>query len=89
VRLRSRLVTDETGQPIETLFQVVQRREVEAGNKIELVCDEYDFDGNFAFFTQNDYPIYDAASDAQKQSGAFFSDGTNRFADGREPYVFI
>jgi hypothetical protein len=89
VRLRSRLVTDETGQPIETLFQVVQRREVEAGNKIELVCDEYDFDGNFAFFTQNDYPIYDTATDAQKQVGAFFSDGTNRFADGREPYVFI
>lgn len=89
VRLRSRMITDETGQPVERLFQVTQRRVVEAGNKIEFVCDEYDFEGNFAFITPNDYPNYAAASEAQKDGGAFFSDGTNRFADGREPYVFI
>lgn len=90
VGLRSYVVTSDTGELEDQLSQVIMREDIENGHKIRLTLQRFEFDGRFAYITENTRPTYSMSTDAQKARGAYFVDeGTLLFGDGGEPYQFI
>ena len=90
VRLRTRGLQDDTGREIEGLFQVTQRSEPRAGERIKIVVQSYQFAGRFAYATANDSPIYALATPAQRDPGMFACDPiTLKMPDGSPPYEAI
>lgn len=88
LEVTSRIVTDETGKPIPTLLEVVERSESVSGNELELVAQSYDYDGKYGYFMENTANDYDSATDLEKAEGAYFADEDGViFTD--EPYTFI
>jgi len=88
LRLSSRVAADEAGKPLAQLMQVIQVDDVKVGHKVRITAQKFQFDGRYAYFTENTRPVYDSSTDAQKARGAYWSDGTNLFSDGTGPYVF-
>lgn len=89
IRLSSRVAADEAGKPAQQLMQVIKREDVRFGHRIRVVAQKFQFDGRYAYFTEDTRPDYDASSQAQRDRGAYFSDGpSGLFSDGTGPYVF-
>lgn len=90
VRLRTRGLQDDTGREIEGLFQVTQRSEPRAGERIKIVVQSYQFAGRFAYATANDVPTYMLATAAQRDPGMFAADPiTLKMPNGDPPYEAI
>ena len=90
VRLTTSGITDETGQVLTELWQVIQRSEPQPGERVEIIVQRYQFDGRFAYATPNDTPHYLLASEAQRNPGFFACDPvTLRMPDGSAPYEAI
>lgn len=89
VRLKTRVSGDATGLSQFALYQVIKRTDLERGNKVEIVCEAYNFEGRYGFITPNDYPVFGSASESQKELGAFLADETLLFPDGSESYLLI
>lgn len=67
-------------------YQVIKRASPNDG-EIDLTLQRFDYAGNFGFWAPNDAPDYDAASDAQKDTMAFWGPNTgNTWPDGRPLY---
>lgn len=90
VRLRTHGLQDETGKGVTALYQVIQRSEPRAGERLEIVVQSYQFSGRFAFATPNDAPEYMAATEEQRDPGMFACNSiTLRMPDGSPPYEAI
>lgn len=90
VRLRTRGLQDETGKEVVGLYQVIQRSEPRAGERLELIVQSYQFSGRFSYATPNDAPNYTDASEAERDPGMFACDPiTLRMPDGSPPYEAI
>ena len=90
VRLRTRGLQDDTGREIEGLFQVTQRSEPRAGERIKIVVQSYQFSGRFAYATPNASPKYLPATAAQRDPGMFACDPiTLKMPNGDPPYEAI
>ena len=90
IRLRTRGIQDDTGAELTSLFQVTQRSEPKAGERIKIVAQSYQFAGRFAFATPNSTPTYLSASAAQRDPGMFACDPiTLKMPDGSPPYEAI
>jgi hypothetical protein len=88
--LESYIATDDTGDLQPNLTQVIMREDEVAGHKVKLTLQKFQFDGRYAYITENDRPVYAASSAAQKARGAYFVDETTlEFGDGTGPYVLI
>ena len=86
VELTTSATPDEFGVPLTERYQVRSRKKIKGGN-LGLQLERYFFDtGNRpAYFMEDDTPDYDAASDEDKDFGAFF---TTEDAPEFEPYLF-
>lgn len=90
VELETFGLQDATGLPLVERYQVIERSEPKAGEKIRVVVQRYQFDGRFAFATANDVPNYSLATPAQRDPGFFACDPiTLRMPDGSPPYEAI
>ena len=90
VRLRTRGVQDEIGAEKTSLFQVIQRSEPRAGQRMQIVVQSYQFKGRFAFATPNASPVYGSANAAQRDPGIFAADPvTLKMPNGDPPYEAI
>ena len=88
VELTSDQVTSDTGIPEAQLSQVIKREDIEAGHKIAITLQRFQFDQRYAYFTENSRPDYTSSSDAQKARGAYWVDATEIFGDGGDAYRF-
>jgi len=90
IRLRTRGLQDDTGAEEVSLFEVTQRSEPRAGERIRIVAQSYQFKGRFSFATPNDSPSYADATPAQRDPGMFACDPvTLKMPDGSPPYEAI
>lgn len=74
VQVESRVISDDTGKPIPTLFEVTQRTETVAGHEIELMAQEYRYEGNYGYIMANDANPYGSATDQEKEEGCYIAD---------------
>lgn len=90
VQLESRVITDDAGELMPVLSQVIMRDDVVSGHKVRVALQRFQFDQRYGFITENTRPVYDLSSDVQKARGAYFVDeSTLLFADGGGPYRLI
>lgn len=89
IKTQTRLRQTATGLPVLDEMQVVSREETQAGHRLRIKALSYKFEGNFIYFADESWPDYGSATDEQKATGWFMSDGDNDFADGRPPYVMF
>jgi len=88
IEVSSRVITDDTGKPIPTLFEVIQRTETVAGHEIEILAQEYLYLGKYGYIMENDANGYDTATTEEKEDGCYIADAAGIiFTD--EPYQII
>lgn len=89
VSLTSDVITSPTGIPEEQLTQVIKREDIEAGHKLRMTLQRFQFDQRYAYFTENTRPVYTSSTDAQKERGAYWVGVTELFGDGGDAYRFV
>lgn len=87
IDLTTRDIRDTEGNALETRWQVIAVEEIEAGHRIQLELQSYNFVGKFAIIMANTAPDYATATDAEKESGCWFSENTGLMPDGSDPYL--
>lgn len=88
IEVTSRVITDDTGKPVPTLFEVIQRTETIAGHEVEVLAQEYLYLGKYGFVMENTANSYDSATELEKDTGCYISDAAGViFTD--EPYQII
>ena len=90
LRINSRVVTDETGIPLQKLLQVFRQEEVKSGHEIKVSAQDFNYNGRYGTIMANGTLTYPSATPAQKLNGSYFVNGTTLlFSDGATPYLFI
>ena len=91
MRLNSRILTDSDGFPISRLMQVYKKEGVKAGHEFKLYCQDFQYEGRFAYVMANTASSsYDTATDLEKSLGAYFvAAATPTFSDQTSAYTFI
>lgn len=89
VYITTRLIQDQFGAPVSTFFEITSAEEVKASSRIRVTAQSGIGQGLFGFFKPSGAVVYGSATDAEKDAGVYFSDGTNDFPDGRAPYEFF
>ena len=88
IEVTSRVITDDTGKPVPTLFEVTQRTETIAGHEVEILAQEYLYVGKYGFIMENTANSYDTSTEVEKNTGCYISDTAGViFTD--EPYQII
>lgn len=86
--ITTRVVVDTEGKSKQKRWQVVSWSEVTQGQTYQLDMQDFGFEGRFAWVADNASPNYAAASAAEKDPSAFFSDASGLMADGTSGYLF-
>lgn len=86
--ITTRVVVDTEGKSKEARWQVVSWSEIIAGQTYQIDMQDFDLAGRFAWIADNASPNYPAATDAEKDPSAFFSDASGLMADGSSGYLF-
>ena len=88
IEVTSRVITDDTGKPVPTLFEVRQRTETVAGHEVEIIAQEYLYAGKYGFIMENTANSYDTSTELERDTGCYISDAAGIiFTD--EPYQII
>lgn len=88
IEVSSRVITDDTGKPVPTLFEVIQRIETVAGHEVEILAQEYLYAGKYGFIMENTANPYDTSTELERDTGCYISDAAGIiFTD--EPYQII
>lgn len=83
-----RTVVDDRGLEPSTRWQVISEREDPPGEAVTLELLESEFTGRFAFYMEDAAPTFASATDAEKRSGAWYSDEDGQFPDGTDGYQY-
>jgi hypothetical protein len=91
VEVTSRAITDDIGQPVPTLAQVISRTDIDPGHRVSVVMQTYQLDGRWSYIMENTSTAdYDSATDAEKEKGCYMIDETDPdyplFDDGTSAY---
>jgi hypothetical protein len=70
----TRAVVDYTGAEVPTRWQVISWQETLAGEVVQFEMQRFEFLGRFWIWANEAAPDYGAATDAEKEANAFFSD---------------
>jgi len=89
IEMSTRALLDETGaaEPVE--MQVTSVEEIEAGHRIKVVAQSFDFAGRYGFITENGRADYGASSDVERAKGTYIVPASGVFADGTGPYIIF
>jgi hypothetical protein len=88
VTVESQRLLRDDGFPAVEPMQITSVERMET--RIEFTAETYEFDGRFAFITDNARGDYSSSSTAEQEKGTYFSDGAEGlFPDGTPPYVFF
>ena len=86
IDMNTRVVSDVTGLPETTQMQIIKREDADIGSTIKVKAQKFFYTSRYAYFTENSRPSYNESSQAQKNRGAYFSNGF--FSDNTKAYVF-
>ncbi|CAB4124405.1 hypothetical protein UFOVP59_1, partial [uncultured Caudovirales phage] len=93
ITVNSRVVADDTGNPVDTYMQVIKLVESNYGHEVEVTAQAYQYLGRYGRVMAtgaNNYPVSTAL---EKSKGGYICGGTyaapTNFADGTTPYVMI
>jgi hypothetical protein len=87
VDVESRLITDDTGSIGARRFEVISAEEVKPGEIVKYVLQSADvLTGRFGFWTADDAPDYDTATEEQKLTLAFWANDSGLMPDGESGY---
>lgn len=90
VMVTSRLLVDPTGAVVPTLMTVTKKEDTIPGHRAQISVQTFTFDGQYAFWMLPDAPDYDAATELEKDEGAYWIDENQIvFDDGRESYKWF
>lgn len=90
LEVTSRDLTDDDGTLIPTRMQVVEISGMRAGHEFRVLAQDFTFSGRFGYIAENDYPVYELATDEQRDNGMFIVDETTlKFPDNSSPYEII
>jgi len=93
VNVNSRIIADDTGNPISTDLQVIKLVESKFGHEVEVTAQIYNYLGRYARVMSNSAHDYGSATDLEKSKGGYITGGTytspSDFADGTSPYQMI
>jgi len=90
VRISTYLLQDDVGESLPRLTQVYKIEETKKGHELKVYLQDYQYEGRFGYIMPNTTTsTYDTATDVEKATGIYLSDGDNTFYDGTTPYVFI
>lgn len=90
VMLDTYLISDDTGLSAPRLTQVYKIEESKSGHEIKLYLQDFQFEGRFGrVMPDTTTNTYNTATDDEKETGCFLSDGSNEFSDGTKPYVLV
>lgn len=67
----TRYITDDNGEELPTLLQVVGKSETRSGHEIKYTLQSYDFDASRAFIMENDANDYDNATEEELDIGMY------------------
>jgi hypothetical protein len=84
----TRLVTDVTGAPTTTRYQVIEAEEVMSGSVIQYVLQNFNYLLRFAYYMADGSPVFTLASDTEKQEGAWWSDDEGKMSDSTNGYTY-
>jgi hypothetical protein len=81
---------DFTGQTETVRYQVISAHESPPGEAIKIEAQKFDFDigAKFGHWMIDAAPLYSAASEAEKATGAWFSEIDGTMPDGSDGYVY-
>lgn len=85
----SDVFTDETGRAVETPMQVVAIETPTPGHRIRIRAQSYRLAVEVDYITPNTTPVFSAASGADQQRYAFFSDSNGLMSDGTPGARFV
>jgi len=85
VDVSSRLQTNTEGLPLTRRYQVISAQELQPGAVIKYVLQTYDFTAKYAYWMDDDAPIFSLATDEEKALGAWWSDDDG-LIDGESGY---
>lgn len=86
----TRLITDDTGEPLTDLYQVIQAEETMPGHAVayELQRSVFDAAARAAVYMAAEAPNYLDATDEQRASGCWFAGEDGKMSDGSAGYVY-
>lgn len=82
----TRTVLDTEGRAISARWQVISWDEVRAGEVYLLDLQTYEYVGRFGYYMADGSPDYTAATDLEKETGAWWSDNDGKLSDGSRGY---
>lgn len=85
--INTRIKVDDTGAPLDSLFQVITSEEDDPGHSVVYELQTFGFDGNFSFYMADDAPDYANATVEQLTSGAWYTDENGKI-NGEEGYLY-
>lgn len=80
---------DDTGKPAPTLCQVFYCGEEQAGNRVRVKAQRFQFDNEYGNITENSRPVYSLSTESQKNQGTYLVGPSLFFGDGRPAYKFV
>lgn len=89
INVTSYASTDDTGRAAPTLCQVFYRGDEQAGSKVKLKLQAFQFDLVYGRITQNNRPSYNASTPAQREVGTYIVGPSLAFSDGRRAYQLV
>lgn len=90
VRLETYLLSDDIGESLPRLTQVYKLEETKSGHELKVYLQDYQYEGRFGYIMLDSTTSnYDTATNTEKSTGCYLSDGSNFFSDGARPYELI
>jgi hypothetical protein len=86
VDVTTRLLTDESGLPIPTRYQIISAQETSPGSVVKYVLQNYNFAARYGFWMADNAPIYANATEQQRLTGSWWADANGKIgtANGYE-----
>ena len=88
VSVETYAIQNEDGSTASEQMQVMSVQPTPESDYVTITAQSYRFDERYGFITGNSRGDYGSSSASEIAKGTYFSDGTNNFADGTEPYKF-
>jgi len=89
----SRVITDDTGSPVDTTLQVIKLVESQYGHEVEVTAQAYDYNSRIARVMANTANDYTSATALEKSKGGYVGYGTTsvplNFGDNTPPFAII
>lgn len=86
VDINTRTDQNFDGSANTSRWQIISAQETISGELITYTLQSFQFTGRFGYWTSDNYPVYTAATQEQKDNGFFWSDDDGLMSDGTEGY---